>query len=307
MKICVTGGAGFIGSHIADAYIAQGHSIAVIDNLSSGKKENINPAATFYHCDILSPEIAEIFERERFDILNHHAAQMDVRVSVRNPKFDATTNILGGLNLYEAAKNSGVKKILFASSGGTVYGEQLHFPAAENHPAHPVSPYGISKLSNEHYLYYYHSEYGIDFVALRYGNVFGPRQNPHGEAGVVAIFTKKLLEQSQPVINGDGLNTRDYVYISDVVAANLATLQPGISGAYNVGTGNETTVVEIFDRLNELTGGQFHRLHGEAKPGEQRRSVISSEKLTRDTRWKPAVAFADGLAETVEFFRKQKQ
>lgn len=303
MKICITGGAGFIGSHIADAYINQGHSVSIIDNLSSGKRENIHPQATFYELDITSPDVHELFAREQFDILNHHAAQMDVRVSVRDPKFDATTNILGGLNLYEAARNTGVKKIIFASSGGTVYGEQTQFPADETHPTLPVSPYGISKLSNEHYLFFYNKEYGIDYAALRYGNVFGPRQNPHGEAGVVAIFAKKLLENSQPVINGDGLNTRDYVYVSDVVAANLAALSDAVSGAFNVGTGIETTVVEIFDRLNELTGSKFGRFHGEQKPGEQRRSVISPAKLYAASGWQPEVSFGDGIARTVEYFR----
>jgi UDP-glucose 4-epimerase len=303
MNICVTGGAGFIGSHVVDAYINQGHTVSVIDNLSSGKIVNINPKATFYQTDITSTEIDDIFAGEKFDILNHHAAQMDVRVSVRDPKFDAITNIIGGINLYESARKNGVKKIIFASSGGTVYGEQHYFPADENHTLHPVSPYGVSKLSNEHYLYYYKQEYGIDYVALRYGNVYGPRQNPHGEAGVVAIFTKKLLEQIQPVINGDGLNTRDYIYISDVVSANIAALSDELTGEFNVGTGIETTVNEIFDRLNELTGSRFKQFHGEHKPGEQRRSVISPAKLHLAAGWRSRISFAEGLAETVEYFR----
>ncbi len=303
MNICVTGGAGFIGSHIADAYIAHGHRVAVIDNLSTGKRGNINPKATFYECDVASPEIHKIFERERFDVLNHHAAQMDVRVSVRDPKFDATTNILGGINIYEASHNHGVKKVIFASSGGTVYGEQQEFPANESHPTHPVSPYGISKLTNEHYLFFYKNEYGLDYAALRYGNVFGPRQNPHGEAGVVAIFAKKLLDNTQPIINGDGMNTRDYIYISDIVAANVAALSDNISGSYNVGAGRERTVVEIFDALAKLTNSPLQRHHGDAKPGEQRRVYIDSTKFHNACSWQPKVSFEKGLMQTVEFFR----
>ncbi|GAB1430549.1 SDR family oxidoreductase [Ignavibacteria bacterium] len=303
MNICVTGGAGFIGSHIVDAYINQGYTVCIIDNLSGGTRGNINEKAKFYECDITSPEIEKIFEHERFDILNHHAAQIDVRISVRNPKFDAVTNIIGGLNLYEFARRFGVKKIIFASSGGTVYGEQTEFPATENHTTNPISPYGVSKLSNEHYLSYYKNEYGIDYAALRYGNVFGPRQNPHGEAGVVAIFAKKLLENTQPVINGDGQNTRDYVYVADVAAANLAAISEEVSGAYNVGTGRERTVTEIFDILNNLTGGHFGRVHGDAKSGEQRRSVISAAKLGAACGWQPETSFEVGLERTVEFFR----
>ena len=221
MKIIVTGGAGFIGSHIVDAYCALGHDVVILDNFSSGKIENCNPKARIITMDITAEAINNLFEKERFDVLNHHAAQMDVRVSVNDPQFDASTNILGGLNLYEAAKKNGVKKIIFASSGGTVYGEQQEFPASEDHPKQPLSPYGISKLANEHYLYYYKQEYGISSVILRYANIYGPRQNPHGEAGVVAIFTNKLLAGQEPVINGDGLQTRDYVFVSDVVQANI--------------------------------------------------------------------------------------
>lgn len=307
MNICVTGGAGFIGSHIVDAYINQGYTVSIIDNLSSGSRENINKKAKFYECDITSPEIDEIFAHEKFDILNHHAAQIDVRISVNNPKLDATTNIIGGLNLYEAARRFGVKKIIFASSGGTVYGEQTEFPATENHVTNPISPYGISKLSNEYYLSYYKNEYGIDYAALRYGNVFGPRQNPHGEAGVVAIFTKKLLEESQPVINGDGLNSRDYIYVADVAAANSAAVSKEVSGAYNVGTGRERTVTEIFDILNSLTGGHREKVHGEGKPGEQRRSVISATKLSAACGWRPETSFEVGLERTVEFFRNNSR
>lgn len=305
MKILVTGGAGFIASHIVDLYIAEGHEVVIIDNMSSGKPENINPNAKFIKMDITDKQIIDIFRAENFDIVNHHAAQMDVRVSVNDPKFDATTNIIGGLNIYESAKETGVKKIIFASSGGTVYGEQDEFPAGEDHPLRPCSPYGISKLANEKYLYYYREVYGIDYVALRYANVYGPRQNPHGEAGVVAIFAKKMLNNEQPIINGDGENTRDYVFVSDVVQANYLALNDEVSGEFNVGTGIENDVNFIFRTLNELTGSKCNEIHGEAKAGEQKRSVISYSKFEKLHGWKPTVNFKDGLAETVDFFKAQ--
>lgn len=303
MRIAITGGAGFIGSHIADEYIALGHDVTIIDNFSTGREENCNPKAEIIRLDITSPEIDDVFKQKQFDILNHHAAQMDVRVSVHDPKFDATTNILGGLNLYEAAKKHGVKKIIFASSGGTVYGEQTEFPAPENHPKNPLSPYGISKLSNEHYLYYYGQEYGISSVILRYANIYGPRQNPHGEAGVVAIFAKKLLAGEDPIINGDGLQTRDYVYVGDVVKANVFALEQSMTGAYNVGTEIESDVVTIFTNLNSIIGGNCPEKHGDAKPGEQRRSVISHRKIHEETGWLPKTTFREGLQKTVEFFK----
>jgi len=305
MKILVTGGAGFIGSHIADAYIELGHDVTIVDNFSSGREENCNPKAEIIRMDITSSEIDRLFEQKQFDVLNHHAAQMDVRVSVNNPKYDATTNILGGLNLYEAAKKHGVKKIIFASSGGTVYGEQQEFPANEEHPKNPLSPYGVSKLANEHYLYYYAQEHRIPSAILRYANIYGPRQNPHGEAGVVAIFTKKLLAGEQPIINGDGLQTRDYVYVGDVVIANIFALEDTMTGAYNVGTEIESDVVTIFRNLNEIIGGKCAEKYGEAKAGEQRRSVISYGKINNETGWIPTIDFREGLKKTVEFFKSQ--
>ncbi|MFN5308444.1 MAG: NAD-dependent epimerase/dehydratase family protein [Candidatus Kapaibacterium sp.] len=303
MKIIVTGGAGFIGSHIVDAYCALGHDVVILDNFSSGKIENCNPKARIITMDITAEAINDLFEKERFDVLNHHAAQMDVRVSVNDPQFDASTNILGGLNLYEAAKKNGVKKIIFASSGGTVYGEQQEFPASEDHPKQPLSPYGISKLANEHYLYYYKQEYGIPSVILRYANIYGPRQNPHGEAGVVAIFTNKLLAGQEPVINGDGLQTRDYVFVSDVVQANIHALSDTMEGAFNIGTEKETDVVTIFRHLNDIIGGNSPEKYGAAKPGEQRRSVISHKKIKEHYGWMPTVSFREGLEKTVEFFQ----
>ncbi len=303
MKILVTGGAGFIGSHITDAYIKLGHEVVILDNFSSGKEENVNSKARVIKADINDENISEIFEKEKFDILNHHAAQMNVRVSVDDPKFDANTNILGSINLFEAARRAGVKKIIFASSGGTVYGEQEKFPAEENDRKEPCSPYGISKFSTENYLFYYDSVHGINRVVLRYGNVYGARQNPHGEAGVVAIFINKMLAGEQPVINGDGLITRDYIYIEDVVAANVKALDDAVQGIFNVTTSVETNVNHIFRRLKELTGSDCEEFHGPAKAGEQRRSVCSFEKFDKMHGWSPKMDFDEGMKHTVAAFK----
>lgn len=305
MKIAITGGAGFIGSHVVDAYISAGHEVVVLDNFSTGKRENINPDARVVEIDITSADIDLLFKNEKFDILNHHAAQIDVRVSVNDPLFDARLNILGGINLYEASVKYKVKKIIFASSGGTVYGEQEVFPADETHPTRPLSPYGIAKLTNEHYLYYYANNYKIDYVALRYGNVYGPRQNPHGEAGVVAIFANKLLDGTQPIINGDGKQTRDYVYVSDVARANVLALREQAKGIYNIGTGEEIDVNIIFRTLRETVNPQCEEIHGNAQKGEQKRSCLSYQKIYDELGWKPQMDFTLGLKQTVGFFYQQ--
>lgn len=303
MKIAVTGGAGFIASHIADAYLSLGHDVVIIDNLSTGKRENIPANARFIEMDVNDPGIPALFMEEKFDIVNHHAAQMDVRVSVQDPTYDARINILGGINIYESALRSGVKKIIFASSGGTVYGEQEYFPADERHPTKPISPYGIAKLSNEQYLYYYAHVHGLPSVAFRYANIYGPRQNPHGEAGVIAIFAQKLLRGEQPVINGDGLQTRDYVYVGDVVAANILALQPQMIGAYNIGTGIETDVNTLFGHLRDLTQSNCEEQHAPAKQGEQLRSVLSHERIFASFGWTPKMDIVEGLSKTVDSFR----
>lgn len=304
MNILVTGGAGFIGSHIVDKYLELGHTVTIIDNLSTGKKENINPNANFVEMDIKDESISKVFADGNYDVLSHQAAQMDVRVSVNDPKFDAQNNIIGSLNLYENCKQYGVKKIIFASSGGTVYGEQSEFPCDENHATNPVSPYGIGKLTNEYYLYYYKQIYDIDYVALRYGNVFGPRQNPNGEAGVIAIFANKLINNDQPIINGDGLITRDYIFISDVVEANMRSLESEVNGIYNVTTGIETNVNHIFQVLKDKTKSDLEENHGPAKMGEQRRSVCSFDKFKSKHNWSPKVSFIDGIDKTVDYFIK---
>lgn len=303
MKILVTGGAGFIGSHITDAYISLGHEVTIIDNLSTGSEENINPGAKFYKMDITDAKIHDIIARGKFEIINHQAAQIDVRISVKDPLFDAKVNVLGALNLYEAAMNNSVKKIIFASSGGAIYGEQESFPADEKHPLNPCSPYGIAKLVNEKYLYYYKEVQNIDFVALRYGNVYGPRQSFRGEAGVVAIFANKMLAGEQPVINGDGKNTRDYVFVKDVVNANVIALDNQCSGIFNVGTAVETDVNYIFDKLKKLLSSRSEEVHSDAKSGEQRRSVISYKKLESGFGWKPLTKFEEGLKITADYFK----
>ena len=303
MKILVTGGAGFIASQIVDAFINEGHSVVVVDDLSSGFEKNLNQKAKFIKANICDKNISDLFESEKFDIVNHHAAQMDVRRSVADPAFDANTNIIGTINLLQNSVKYGIKKFMFASTGGAVYGEQDYFPADEKHNTQPKSPYGISKLAVEKYLYFYNSEYGMNYTILRYANIYGPRQNPFGEAGVVAIFSTKLLKGEQPVINGHGKQTRDYVYVGDVVKANTLAVNDESSDIYNVGTGIETDVNELFMILNKLTGAGKEEKHGPAAAGEQLRSVITSGKLFNKFGWKPSTKFEDGLAQTVEFFR----
>lgn len=307
MRILVTGGAGFIGSHVTDAYIAAGHDVFVVDDLSTGKRENLHPRAHFIQADILDLAVRKLISAEKIDVVNHHAAQMDVRRSVADPLFDARVNLLGMLNVLEGAREAKVKKLIFSSSGGTVYGEQETFPASEHHATQPISPYGVSKRAGEHYLYFYSVEYGIPYIALRYANIYGPRQDPHGEAGVVAIFTLRLLSALQPVINGDGKQTRDYVFVKDVARANLAALHADFCGPINIGTGIETDVNQLFHHLRILTNSSLPETHGPAKPGEQRRSVLAWDRAKALLGWRPEVGIEEGLRQTVEFFRSRQQ
>jgi UDP-glucose 4-epimerase len=302
MKILITGGAGFIASHIADAYIAEGHDVVIVDNLVTGDKQNLNPKAKFIEMDIRSEKLESIFAAEKFDVVNHHAAQMDVRKSVSDPSFDASVNILGALSLLENCKKYNVKKFIFASTGGAIYGEQDYFPADEEHPTRPLSPYGISKLTTEKYLFYYHTIFQLPYVVLRYANVYGPRQNPHGEAGVVAVFATRMLQQLQTVINGDGKQTRDYVFVGDVVKANVKALALKSTDCINIGTGIETDVNGIFNTLNKHTGGHAKESHGPAKAGEQLRSVLLNAKAGKVLGWSPSVSIDEGLELTVDFF-----
>jgi UDP-glucose 4-epimerase len=306
MKILVSGGAGFIGSHAAGAMVADGHTVHVLDNLAGGKRENVPDEAVFHHVDIRSENVAPLFERERYDVLVHHAAQMDVRRSVADPQFDADVNIIGFLNLMEAGKEHGLRKVVFASTGGAIYGEPEYTPQDESHPLRPLSPYGITKLCTERYLYYYEQEFGIAYVALRYANVYGPRQNPHGEAGVVAIFAERMLDGKQPVIYGDGEQTRDYVYIKDVVKANMRALAYQHSGTFNVGTSRETNVNELFRAIRAIIDESVEEVHEKGRPGEQRRSVLDISYSERELGWAPEVELDHGLTETVDWFRNRQ-
>ncbi len=305
MKVMVTGGAGFIGSHLVDRLIQEGHEAVVVDNLSTGKRKHVNRAARFYKLDVQSPRLERVFRKERPSVLMHLAAQMDIRRSVEDPIFDAQSNILGTINVLEQAVRHGSRKVVFASSGGAIYGEQEVFPAPESHPTRPLSPYGISKLAGEFYLAYYQQYTGIQYVSLRYSNVYGPRQDPHGEAGVVAIFTQKMLSGEQPIVNGTGRQTRDFVFVEDVVDAHLAVMGKDVQGCYNVGVGEETSINELFGMLADLTKSGSKQVHGPAKKGEQARSVVDSTKLRQELGWEPRTPLSEGLSRTVEFFRRQ--
>ncbi len=305
MKVMVTGGAGFIGSHLVDRLIQEGHEAVVVDNLSTGKRKHVNRAARFYKLDVQSPRLERVFRKERPSVLMHLAAQMDIRRSVEDPIFDAQSNILGTINVLAQAVHHGSRKVVFASSGGAIYGEQEVFPAPESHPTRPLSPYGISKLAGEFYLAYYQQYSGIQYVSLRYSNVYGPRQDPHGEAGVVAIFTQKMLSGEQPIVNGTGRQTRDFVFVEDVVDAHLAVMGKDVQGCYNVGVGEETSINELFGMLADLTKSGSKQVHGPAKKGEQARSVVDSTKLRQELGWEPRTPLSEGLSRTVEFFRRQ--
>jgi UDP-glucose 4-epimerase len=287
---------------VAEALIAAGHRVLIVDDLSTGCKENLPAGADFHQLDIRSPAAAALICDAGVEVLVHHAAQIDVRRSVSDPRLDAEVNIVGTINLLEGGRKGILQQVIFASTGGAIYGEQEVFPADEHHPTRPLSPYGAAKLAVEHYLFFYHAAYGLDAVALRYSNVYGPRQSPHGEAGVVAIFLDRLLAGTPCVINGDGLQTRDYVYVSDVVEVNLAALgRPGFA-VYNVGSGIETDVVAIYRSIAEILGSPQPPRHGPAKEGEQRRSSISAARLERELGVHVTVGLADGLRRTAEWF-----
>jgi UDP-glucose 4-epimerase len=305
MKILVTGGAGFIGSHVVDLYIENGFDVVVVDDLSSGRLSNLNPAAAFYKMDIRSPQLGEIFQKEKPDVVNHHAAQIDVRRSIADPKFDSDVNIIGSINLMECARELGVKCFIYISSGGAVYGEPEYLPCDEAHPVKPICQYGVSKYSVEQYLYMYQRLYGLDYTVLRYSNVYGPRQDPRGEAGVVAIFSGQMLNNEPVTIFGDGEQERDFLYVSDCARANLAALhtQHG-SAIYNLGSGKGTSVNQIFDHLKALTSYRGHRVYGAEKPGETRRIFLDASKAMDQLEWVPQASLETGLRETVAYFRK---
>ncbi len=302
-RILVTGGAGFIGSTIADRFLGAGWDVAVLDDLSSGKRENVPAAARFYPCDVRSAAAAEAVEKERPDVLCHHAAQIDVRRSMADPRYDVDVNVGGLVNLLGAAARAGVRHVLFASSGGAAYGETDRIPTPEDEPTRPVSVYGASKAASELYLGVWRASHGLTATALRYGNVYGPRQDPHGEAGVVAIFAGRLLRGEPCTVNGEGTQTRDYVFVEDVARANLLAAERRHDGALNVGTGVETDVNRIYRVLADAAGVAAPPLHGPAKAGEQRRSCIDPSAAARALGWRPEVSLEAGLARTLDWFR----
>ena len=302
MAVLVTGGAGFIGSPIVDALIERGEDVHIVDDMSGGRRSNVPAGATLHEVDIRSPVIRDLWSQNRFRTMYHLAAQMDVRKSVEEPSWDADVNLRGLLNLMEAGRENGLERVIFSSTGGAIYGEPEYVPQDEHHSLKPLSPYGIAKLASEKYLYFYHDSYGIDSVSLRYGNVYGPRQNPHGEAGVVAIFAQKMLGGGRPVINGDGEQTRDYVHVADVVRANMAALDVDGYEVLNIGTGRETSVNELFRILRDELAPSLDEEHGPGKPGEQKRSVLAFERAEKVLDWRPRIDVEEGLVDTARWF-----
>ncbi len=305
MKILVTGGAGFIGSHVVNAYLAAGHEVVVVDDLSHGKKENVPPYIQFYKLDIRDKtQLRILFQLEGFDVVNHQAALANVRESMVRPDVYAEVNIIGSINLLEASKDFGVKRFIYASTGGAVYGEPMYLPATEEHPINPLDPYGASKHTVEHYLYLYHANYGLDYVVLRYPNVYGPRQDPFGEAGVIAIFTERMLQGKEVVINGDGTQQRDFLYVGDVAQANVLALGRGDNGIYNLGTGVPVDINTIYRKLKELTGYPLEATYGPPKKGEVYRIYLDASKAKASLGWEPKVSLDEGLRITVDYFKE---
>jgi UDP-glucose 4-epimerase len=305
MKMLVTGGAGFIGSHVADRLIADGHEVVVVDNLSTGMRENVNPRAKFYQMDLVDPRLRDVFERERPEVINHHAAHANVTKSMAQPAVDATCNILGSLNLYDCARAVGVRKIVYASTGGALYGNQERVPVDETHPIELLSNYAVSKYAAELYLRCYACNYGLTYTVLRYANVYGPRQQPHGESGVVAIFATIMLEGGRPKIFGDGTKTRDYVYVSDIAEANALAVHRADNESLNIGTGTETRDFQVFDTVRRAVGAQVEPIYAPKRPGEVQRSALSSAKARRLLLWNPKVSFEAGVAATVPYYRQR--
>lgn len=304
-KVLVTGGAGFIGSHLVDALINKGQKVVVVDNLSTGQKQNLNKKAKFFKMDIGDAKLEKIFKKYTITHVFHCAAQINLRESVKDPINDADTNILGALNLLENACHHGVKKVVFSSTGGAIYGDASVVPTPETFCAKPISPYGIAKLTVEHYLHYYNTVWGLNYTVLRYANVYGPRQNSKSEAGVISIFCNKILNSEQPVINGTGKQTRDYVYVGDVVAANLLAWKSPKIGIYNVGTGIETNVNQLFELIKQnFDDYDVDVEHGPAMPGEQKRSCLDTKKIKHDLGWQPKVELGKGIKLTAKWFRE---
>jgi UDP-glucose 4-epimerase len=305
MKILVTGGAGFIASQIVDAYIEQGHSVTILDDLSSGKKANVNPKATLVTQDIRDPNLSTLFAKSGFELVNHHAAQIDVRRSVQDPFFDASVNVLGTLRLLECCRTYGARKFIFASSGGAIYGECKQ-PAVETQAVNPESPYGYSKSVAETYIRFYQKYYGLSYTVLRYANVYGPRQDSHGEAGVVSIFIGKRLANEPVTIYGNGKQERDYVFVGDIVAANVAALTQGQNGTFNIGTQVATSVNSLYEKIADLQAGSPKPSYAPARAGELERSVLNNALAKEKLGWQPSRTLEQGIAETYRYFQSHK-
>jgi len=307
MRTLITGGAGFIGSHVADEMLKQGIDVVVVDDLSSGKRENLNPDVRLYEMDICSPKVSEVFEKEQPDYVHHLAAQISVADSVRNPVHDAMVNVVGSVNLLQNCVQYGVKKLVFSSSGGTVYGATENLPAVEDLPFSAMSPYGVTKICMEYYLPYYKAEHDLDYTVLRYSNVYGPRQDPHGEAGVVAIFAQAILDGRTPTINGDGLYVRDYVYAGDVARANYLSIEQVDCDFFNIGTGVQTDVNQLYEMIAKIVGFDKGANSGPHRPGDLRRNYLDASKAERVLGWEPEVSLEEGLKRTVEYFKAGKE
>jgi UDP-glucose 4-epimerase len=307
MKILVTGGAGFIGSHVVDAFLAAGHDVAVVDNLSSGRRSNLNPKARLYEVDIRSRALRDVFEQERPDIVDHHAAQMDVRKSVADPLFDADVNVSGSVNLLELCRTYGVKKVVYISTGGAVYGEPEYLPCDEAHPINPVCQYGVSKHVVEHYLHVYRHLYGLNYGVLRYPNVYGPRQNPQGEAGVVAIFSGRMLANEPVTIYGDGGQERDFVFVADCARANVQLAESDRVGIYNLGSGEGSSVNLLFSELANIIEYSQSAHYAPGKAGETYRIYLDSRRARTELGWAPQVSLAEGLKQTVDYAREYER
>lgn len=307
MRILVTGGAGFIASHVSDRLLALGQRVAIVDNLSTGKRENLPAEAEFYEIDMRDKTLEKVFEEEKPQVVIHHAAHANVTESVKNPGYDASVNVGGSINLLECCVKNAVEKFVYASTGGALYGEACYIPADEAHPIDPVSPYGVSKHAVEQYLYAYRQNHGLEYVVLRYPNVYGPRQDPHGEAGVVAIFTLQLLTGETPTIFGDGSKTRDYCYVSDIVDANVLALSNEVTGTYNLGRGIEVSDLEVFESVREAVGSEVEPDFAPVRPGEVEHIALDSSKAERELGWKWRVDLIEGIAEAVRFYREASE
>ncbi|HZK49669.1 MAG TPA: NAD-dependent epimerase/dehydratase family protein [Thermoleophilia bacterium] len=307
MRVLVTGGAGFIASHVSDRLLDRGFDVAIVDNLATGKRENIPAGARFHEVDVRDARLAEVFEAERPDIVIHHAAQMDVRKSVTDPRYDADVNLLGTLNLLECCRVHGTRKVVYAGTGGAMFGEAAYLPVDEKHPVQPISPYGVSKHTVEHYLYAYRANFGLDYTVLRYPNVYGPRQDPHGEAGVVAIFSLQLLNGETPRIFGDGTKTRDYCYVGDIVEANMLAIERGSDGLFNIGRGIEVSDRQVFESVRDAVGVDIEPEYAPTRPGEVEHIALDATLARETLGWEWKVDLAEGVGRAVDFYKERRK